>query len=218
MGSAFEIDMVATVSSVIDGDSFYVVGDEVRFGDVSSPEWNEYGGAEATAALINLIEGQTVYLDTDQRSGRGPYGRLIAVVYIKLNVTHYMNVNQAMVILGHATVSDYTNNEFNPYSWNLLEPTGLTLPSLPPGVTLPSSPPVYDSAWLIRDLLEEYVELNTTYTALLNDYYILQIDYNALEAEYTTLLNEPDSAIPGFTIGSIIVGFTAYLYVRRRIT
>lgn len=224
MCSAFEIDMVSTVTSVIDGDSFYIQGDEVRFGDVSCPEWNEYGGPEATTALTSLIEGKTVYLDTDQLSGRGPYGRLIAVVYIKLNATHYLNINEYMVILGHASVSDYSNNEFSPYTWNLLELTGVTLAPEPQ----PETPSYeYDRDWLIAKLAElavDYIELNSTYNALTIDYDTLQTEYNnlhsdyiELETAYTELQNEADSAIPGFPFWSIIVGFAAFLYLRTRV-
>jgi len=35
----------------MDGDSFYIQGDEVRLADVSCPEWDEFGGSEATETL-----------------------------------------------------------------------------------------------------------------------------------------------------------------------
>ena len=62
---AWEIDKTASVTSVIDGDSFYITGDEVRLADVSAPEWDEPGGSATTSALNGLISGKTVYLDTD---------------------------------------------------------------------------------------------------------------------------------------------------------
>jgi len=77
---SIEIDETTYVSHFIDGDSFEIPGDEVRLADVSAPEWNEYGGERATEALYDLLVGQTIYLDTDQKSGRGPYARLIAVI------------------------------------------------------------------------------------------------------------------------------------------
>ena len=116
---AFEIDEVVQVTRVIDGDSFEVSGDEVRIADASAPEWNMPGGTEATNALSNLISGEIVYLDTDQKSGRDRYGRLIAVVYIKYNSTHYMNVNAELLRLGVVSEDDYTNNEFSPSTWSL---------------------------------------------------------------------------------------------------
>ena len=115
---AFEIDEVVQVTRVIDGDSFEVSGDEVRIADASAPEWNMPGGTEATNALYNLISGEIVYLDTDQKSGRDRYGRLIAVVYIKHNSTHYLNVNAELLRLGVVSEDDYTNNEFSPSTWS----------------------------------------------------------------------------------------------------
>ena len=116
---AWEIDKTASVTSVIDGDSFSITGDEVRLADVSAPEWDEPGGSAATSALYGLISGKTVYLDTDQQSGRGPYGRLIAVVYVKTSSTQYINVNKALLNQGVVSRTDYTNNEFNPSTWTL---------------------------------------------------------------------------------------------------
>ena len=60
----YELDLSSVVTDVIDGDSFYIQGDEVRFADVSCPEWNDPGGSEATQALKTLIESQIIYLDT----------------------------------------------------------------------------------------------------------------------------------------------------------
>lgn len=116
---AWEIDKTASVTSVIDGDSFFITGDEVRLADVSAPEWNKPGGSTATSALKALISGKTVYLDTDQKSGRDKYGRLIAVVYVKSSSTQYTNVNKALLNQGVVSSSDYTNNEFNPSTWTL---------------------------------------------------------------------------------------------------
>ena len=116
---AWEIDKVSTVTQVIDGDSFKIQGDEIRLADVSAPEWNQPGGSSATYALKNLIDGKTVYLDTDDKSGRDPYGRLIAVVYLKIGVTQYKNVNKALLNQGVVSEDDYTNNEFNPSTWTL---------------------------------------------------------------------------------------------------
>jgi len=115
--SSFEFDEVTYVTRIIDGDSFEIPGDEVRLADVSAPEWNELGGSEATSALRNLIEGETIYLDTDQKSGRDRYGRLIAVAYILINTDKYQNINKALLLQGVVVETDYLNNEFNPSTW-----------------------------------------------------------------------------------------------------
>ena len=116
---AWEFDKTSTVTSVIDGDSFKITGDQVRLADVSAPEWDEPGGSVATSALNGLISGKTVYLDTDQKTGRGPYGRLIAVVYVKTSNTQYINVNKALLNQRVVSLTDYTNNESNPSTWTL---------------------------------------------------------------------------------------------------
>ena len=103
---AWEIDTIKSVTQVVDGDSFKVTGDEVRLADVSAPEWNEPGGSQATSALSSLIGGKTVYLDTDQKTGRDPYDRLVAVVYVKVNSTHYKNVNKALWSSGVVRITD----------------------------------------------------------------------------------------------------------------
>lgn len=215
--SAFEIDMVSTVTSVIDGDSFYIQGDEVRFADVSCPEWNEYGGPEATEALISIIEGKTVYLDTDQQSGRGPYGRLIAVVYIVLNETHYLNVNYFMLQAGYASLTDYSNNEFSPYSWNLVEPYGVS-------ETASGKNEVDYLNQQISEMIDEYLQLYSEYNTLAEDYEALQKDFNdlnstyhELETAYHELQSEKESSIPGFPVWAIIIGLTIFLIYRARI-
>lgn len=121
MANGYEIDEISTVTEVIDGDSFYIVNDEVRIADVSAPEWNETGGSEATKLMTELIDGKQVFLDTDDKSGRDRYGRLIAVVYVELNETHYLNVNYFLLYSDVYELTDYTNNEWNPYEWNLVE-------------------------------------------------------------------------------------------------
>ena len=47
------------------------------------------------------------------------HGRLIAVIYVKHDSTHYKNVNKALLNQGVVDLTDYTNNEFNPSSWRL---------------------------------------------------------------------------------------------------
>lgn len=113
---SLEIDETTWVSQFIDGDSFEIPGDEVRLADISAPEYYEAGGSEATEAIHDLLAGETIYLDTDQKSGRDGYGRLIAVVYIKQD-SHFINVNKALLLQGVVFETDITNNEFTPSEW-----------------------------------------------------------------------------------------------------
>ena len=118
--SAWAIDQTAQVTSVTDGDTFRIPNDRVRLADINAPEnGTEPGYSIAKYALGNLVGGQTVYIDTDQQSGRDQYGRLVAIVYVRYNSTHYVNVNEALLLQGVAVETDYSNNEFNPSTWIL---------------------------------------------------------------------------------------------------
>jgi hypothetical protein len=116
----WEIDQISSVTRVIDGDTFYLTGDKVRLADIDAQEnGNEPGFSIAKYALSSLVGGKTVYLDTDQKSGRDQYGRLVVVVYVKVNSTHYLNMNKALLIQGVVVEDDYLNNEFTPSTWTL---------------------------------------------------------------------------------------------------
>jgi hypothetical protein len=120
MVNGWEINETTSVTKVIDGDTFYIQNDRVRLADINAPEnGTEPGFSIAKYALANMVGGQTVYLDTDQQSGRDQYGRLVAVVYVKYNSTHYLNVNKALLVQEVAVEKDFTNNEFSPASWAL---------------------------------------------------------------------------------------------------
>ncbi len=80
----WEINLTIQVSSVVDGDTFHIPNDRVRLANIDAPEINEAGYQKATDMLTSLINGKTVYLDTDQKGGRDPNGRLIAVVYLNI--------------------------------------------------------------------------------------------------------------------------------------
>lgn len=114
-----EFDLVDTVSYIVDGDTFDISsGERIRLADVDTPERGEYGFYEASNFLSALISGETVYLDVDDVHRYDTYGtRLVCVVYVEYNTTHYINVNDALLRYGYAEVSDYPN-EFNPYSWS----------------------------------------------------------------------------------------------------
>ncbi len=121
-----EIDAITVVNNVIDGDTFNTaIMGKVRLADVNAPEWNETGGPEATGFLFQKIYGETVYLDIDefpnQTYRRDIYDRLVCVVYIEHNLTHYENVNKAIWINGSAMKDDYPN-DFNPNTWTLYVP------------------------------------------------------------------------------------------------
>lgn len=124
--SSGEFDAITVVSSVTDGDTFDTITEEtVRLADIDAPEYYQDGGEEATNYLNTTIYNKTVYLDIDdiytydEKNGeKGGGDRLVCVVYVEYNQTHYLNVNEALLVTGHAEIDNF-DNEFNPYSWSL---------------------------------------------------------------------------------------------------
>jgi hypothetical protein len=114
-----EIDQSDTVTNVLDGESFRIVRDEVRLADIDAPEFIEEGYQNATEKLRQMIEGRKIFLDLDHRTGRDPYGRLIAVAYIEHNSTHLLNINEALIKVGTVIECDTSENDFNPNDWQL---------------------------------------------------------------------------------------------------
>lgn len=120
---SIEIDKIAYASHIQDGDTFQTsYGDWIRLADVDAPENWESGHYEATNVLSYLIANKKVILDVDDISVTDPYGRLVCLVYVDHNATHYLNVNLALLVFEVAVVDDYYNNEFSPYEWKLFIP------------------------------------------------------------------------------------------------
>ncbi len=118
-GSGWEIDEVGTVTRVVDGDTFDAVPmGRVRLADVNTPEVGRLGAREATDFLSSLILNRHVYLDVDDLYGSDVYGRVVAVVYVRHNATHLLNVNEALLEAGLARAADFPN-EFDPRMWTL---------------------------------------------------------------------------------------------------
>jgi endonuclease YncB( thermonuclease family) len=131
------------VVKVVDGDTFDVEGiGRIRLADVNTPEIDTEEGKEAKEYVKALCDGKKVYLDIDDLSITGKYGRIVAVVYIPYNKTHLVNLNQLLLKEGYAEARDYPN-EFNPDVWqrSSLEYIALTLSPLPTSTpTLMPSP------------------------------------------------------------------------------
>jgi endonuclease YncB( thermonuclease family) len=134
-----EFDKVAVVTRVIDGDTFDIdSGDRIRFADVNTPESGEVGYQEAKDYVAGLVEGKTVYLDIDDKYTTDTTGtRLVAVIYLGYNSTHYMNLNKALLQNHYATIWDH-DNEFNPSNWSLFESKTTATPN--PSPTIPEFP------------------------------------------------------------------------------
>jgi micrococcal nuclease len=133
MGLAAQDEAYGVVTNVVDGDTFDVTIEKadsrivsgierVRLADVNSPEIDTAQGPSAKDFTFAVLMNKRVYLDIDDLSGSGrdTYGRLICVVYL----TGYYgqplaspNFNRMLVDSGHASLDNFTNNEFNPKDW-----------------------------------------------------------------------------------------------------
>lgn len=96
----------AKVLRVIDGDTVDVRLEgrrvRVRLDAIDCPEDGQPWGNTATAGLIKIIGGKTVHLEVH---GIDDYGRSIATVFARHGPqSTWINVNERMVMLGHAWV------------------------------------------------------------------------------------------------------------------
>ncbi|MFX0137508.1 MAG: thermonuclease family protein [Candidatus Hodarchaeota archaeon] len=135
---AWEIDRTGTVTYIVDGDTLDVSGvGRIRLADIDCPESGEPGYSAASSYLSSLVYQKKVYIDVDDITGTDPYGRIVAVIYVYYDATRLKNVNKALLVAGHAEIWDFSNNEFNPYSWTL----HVTYQSEPPPDPPPPPPP-----------------------------------------------------------------------------
>jgi endonuclease YncB( thermonuclease family) len=118
------------VTEVVDGDTVRisppvnVAGQYrtvVRLADIDAPELNTTEGQWAKGNLTNLLAqyGGVVYLDIDKSRGVDDYGRIIAVVYVRVDESTLLNVNKWLVDNGYAVETDYPDNDFDPSKWSL---------------------------------------------------------------------------------------------------
>lgn len=115
----WEVDAEGTAYHIVDGDTFDVnnIG-RIRLADINSPDKGETGYNSAKNYLTTLIYDKFIYLDIDDVYETDDYNRIIAVVYVRYNATHLLNVNKHLLDQGYATIWDF-NNEFTPTDWLL---------------------------------------------------------------------------------------------------
>jgi len=133
IAESISTDRTETVSAVIDGSSFRLGSSEIiKLASIDSPSSGQPGYSESKNYLTTLIQGKTVYLDTGVATTTDQQGRLLCVVYLDYNSTHYENVNMAMIQNGYATPNNQINNGFNVGTWNwfVLKQTLISTPSL----------------------------------------------------------------------------------------
>ena len=121
------------VIKVIDGDTIDIalqdynssqVSEDViriRLADIDTPETRGAKACEegknASAYTRTWLLSTYVFLDLDDKTGKDPYGRWVAVVYLAEDGRPGRNFNKQLVDSGHAVIEDFKNNEFDPWSW-----------------------------------------------------------------------------------------------------
>ena len=121
------------VSKVVDGDTLDVTLQEykisliaedvirIRLADIDTPETRGpkacEAGKNASAYTRAWLLSNYVFLDLDDKTGKDPYGRCVAVVYLAEDGKSERNFNKQLVDSGHAVIEDFKNNEFDPWSW-----------------------------------------------------------------------------------------------------
>ena len=161
------------VTEVVDGDTVHtsppviVAGQYrtiVRLADINAPDVSTPEGNNSRSALVGLMSsrGCVVYLDIDKSRGVNDYGRVIAVLYVRVNATTLLNVNKWLVDNGYANVTDYTDNDFDPSKWSLYINYDVSKEKLPVvnRVVISTGNFNYNASWGVRVAVtpsEEYI-------------------------------------------------------------
>jgi micrococcal nuclease len=126
-------EVYGRVSHVVDGDTFDLevshgdnrvsAGDtiRIRLADIDCPETRGPKacpeGKAATDYARPWLQGQYVYLDLDNKTGKDEFDRWVAICYLSDQGKPGRNFNKMLVDSGHAVIKDFKNNEFDPGSW-----------------------------------------------------------------------------------------------------
>ena len=118
------------VVKVVDGDTIDVQLQDsllsedlirVRLADIDTPETRGpeacEAGKKASAYTKTWLQSAYVFLDLDDKTGKDPFDRWVAVVYLSENNQPGRNFNKMLADAGHAVIEDFKNNEFDPSSW-----------------------------------------------------------------------------------------------------
>jgi len=121
------------VIKVVDGDTFDIALQDynssqiaedvirIRLADIDTPETRGAKACEAgkvaSAYTRTWLLSNYIFLDLDDKTGKDPYGRWVAVVYLAEGGQPGRNFNKQLVDSGHAVIEDFKNNEFDPKIW-----------------------------------------------------------------------------------------------------
>ncbi len=125
-------EAMGRVTRVVDGDTIDVALQEhdnriiedlirVRLADIDTPEVRGpkacAAGKDASAYTKTWLLSNYIFLDLDNKTGKDPYGRWVAVVYLSEDGKPGRNFNKMLVDSGNAIIEDFKNNEFGPETW-----------------------------------------------------------------------------------------------------
>ena len=93
----------------------------IRLADIDTPEVRGpkacEAGKKASAYTRTWLLSNYIFLDLDDKTGKDPYGRWVAVVYLAEDGQPGRNFNKQLVDSGHAVIENFRNNEFDPRRW-----------------------------------------------------------------------------------------------------
>jgi len=104
------------VERVIDGDSLVLTSvfqriEKTRLMGVDSPELKQDWGNEAKQFLSDLIEGELVYVEDH---GKDSFKRQLVTLYLRdIKRGVFINVNELLILLGHAWVATHHKKTLN---------------------------------------------------------------------------------------------------------
>jgi endonuclease YncB( thermonuclease family) len=132
-------DKTGTVSAVIDGSSFQLSSSEtIKLAAIDTPNSGQPGYVESKNYLTTLIQGKPIYLDTGAATTTDQQGRLLCVVYLDYNSTHYENINMAMIQNGYAAPNSQNTSGFDVATWTWF--VSKQTPSSSPSATIAPNP------------------------------------------------------------------------------
>lgn len=153
------------ITAVVDGDTFDVTEVvyfeqelavrinstrfRVRLADINAPELGTPEGDMSKRALTQLVGEHKghVCLDIDNLRTFDRYGRVIAVAYLRINETHFLNLNKWLLANGYANVWNFTDNEFDPAAWELFVVFSLEAASTTAPHTTQAPHSILDVVW-----------------------------------------------------------------------
>lgn len=115
-----------TVTYVVDGDTICIqiqghdtrIGNiTVRLADIDCPEINTNEGPSCRNYAYRKLNGSSITLDLDDKTGKDSMGRWVAVLFLPEQDGTLVNFNRMLVDSKHACILDFRNNEFDPLSW-----------------------------------------------------------------------------------------------------